>query len=80
MISMGFVVAGMFFFRFWRRTGDALFFVFGIAFWLMAASYGLVAFAGIREEHDWRFLIRLAAFALIVAAIVRKNINSFHEK
>jgi hypothetical protein len=76
MIAMGFFVAGLFFFRFWNRTRDALFIAFGIAFWLLAMSHGLVVFSGIpREEQNWIFLVRLAAFALIVVAIVRKNLQ-----
>ena len=30
-ITMGFVVAGLFFLRFWRRTGDGLFVAFACA-------------------------------------------------
>jgi hypothetical protein len=77
MIAMGFFVAGLFFFRFWNRTHDALFVAFGIAFWLLALSHGLIVFVGIlREEQTWIFMLRLAAFALIVAAIVGKNLKT----
>ena len=37
MVTMGLIIAGVFFFRFWSRTQDRLFALFGIAFWLMAA-------------------------------------------
>jgi uncharacterized membrane protein HdeD (DUF308 family) len=70
------LVAGLFFFRFYRRTSDALFVAFGIAFCLLALSHALVAFSGIvREEQNWTFLLRLAAFALIITAIIGKNIR-----
>jgi hypothetical protein len=73
-VTFGFVVAGLFFLRFWRRTKDPLFLAFAIAFWLLGLAQGLLALADIPvEERSWVFLFRLAAFALILAAIVRKN-------
>ena len=75
-ITMGFVVAGLFFLRFWRRTGDGLFVAFACAFWLLALNQGLVALGGIpREEQSWIYLLRLAAFTLIIIAVVRKNLQ-----
>jgi len=76
MIAMGFLTAGLFFFRFWRRTGDKLFIAFGPAFCLLALNQALVVAAGIpREEQSWIYLLRLAAFALLIVAIVAKNMN-----
>ena len=77
LITMGYLVAGLFFLRFWRRTHDGLFLVFAIAFWLMATNAALVVLGGIpREEQSWIYLLRLAAFVLIIVAIVRKNWRS----
>ena len=46
------------------------------AFWLLACAQALVALSGIpREEQSWIFLIRLAAFVLLIVAIVRKNVG-----
>lgn len=76
-ITMGFVIAGLFFLRFWIRAHDGLFLVFAIAFWLLALNQGVAAMGGFhREELSWVYLLRLAAFCLIIAAIVRKNIGS----
>jgi hypothetical protein len=76
MIAMGLLTAGLFFFRFWRRTGDRLFIAFGLAFCLLALNQVLLAATGIpREEQSWIYLIRLAAFALIIVAIVGKNMG-----
>lgn len=76
MITMGFLVASLFFMRFWRRTGDWLFIAFSIAFLLFAVNQALVALAGIpREEQSWMYLLRLAGFALIVVAIIGKNLD-----
>lgn len=76
LITMGFAVAGLFFFRFWRRTGDALFAAFGLSFWLFALNQSLLTLSGIpREEQSWIYLIRLAGFAVLIVAIVGKNWN-----
>lgn len=76
MIAMGFTIAGLFFVRFWRRTGDGLFLAFGAAFALMALNQALVALLGVpREEQSSFFLIRLAAFVLIILAVLAKNLR-----
>jgi hypothetical protein len=73
-VTFGFVVAGLFFLRFWRRTGDGLFLAFAAAFFLLGMGQGLLALANIPvEERSWLYLFRLAAFALILLAIIRKN-------
>ena len=75
LITMGFVIAGLFFLKFWTRTRDVLFVAFAVAFWLLAANQGIVAFLRIpREEWTWLYLLRLAAFTLIIAAIINKNL------
>lgn len=74
LITMGFAIAGLFFFRFWKRTGDTLFAAFGLSFWLFALNQSLLTLSGIpREEQSWIYLIRLAGFALLIAAIIGKN-------
>lgn len=73
-IAAGESVIGLFFLRFWTRTHDGLFLAFAVAFWLMAANQVLVGLSGISSETSAPFyLLRLAAFALIILAIVRKN-------
>jgi len=75
-ITAGFVIASLFFCSFWRRTRDSLFAAFGAAFLLLAANQALITLAGIPEEHrSWVYLLRLAAFALLIIAIVRKNVG-----
>ena len=74
MVTMGFLVAGLLFLRYWRRTFDRFFLAFAVAFWLLAANQVLVALAAMpREEQSLVYLLRLVAFALIIAAIVGKN-------
>lgn len=74
LITMGYLVAGLFFLRFWWRTRDLLFGAFAAAFWLLALNQGLVAVAGLpREEQSWVYVLRLVAFLIIIAAVIEKN-------
>jgi hypothetical protein len=76
MVTMGHLVASLFFLRFWRRTGDWLFAAFSIAFLCFALTQALVVLTGIpREEQSLIYLLRLAGFALLAAAIIGKNWN-----
>ena len=73
-VTFGFLIAGLFFLRFWKRTGDGLFVSFAFAFWLLGLTQALLAFTDIPvEERSWLFLLRLAAFLLILVSIWRKN-------
>lgn len=77
MITMGFLVAALFFFRFWARTRDLLFATFGAAFLLLAINQATVALALLpREEQPYVYLLRLVAFGLLIVAIVRKNVRN----
>lgn len=72
--STGFLLAALFFLRFWNRTHDPLFSAFSLAFALMALAQGLLALSGVQgEDRAWIYLVRLAAFLIILAAIYRKN-------
>lgn len=73
-IVLGFIVAGLFFLRFWQRTRDSLFIAFALAFWLLALNQAVLVFSSITgEERSWLYLIRLAAFSIILASIWAKN-------
>lgn len=74
--AMGFWIAGLFFFRFWRKSGDRLFAIFGLAFWAMMAERIVLVFffkGPTTEEQFYIYLFRLAAFAMIVCGIIDKN-------
>ena len=72
--TFGFLVCGLFFLRFWRRTRDPLFMAFALAFALLGVGQAILALANIpTEERSSVYLIRLTAFALILFAILRKN-------
>lgn len=82
MITMGFLIAGLFFLRFWRRTKDALFAVFAAAFWLFAINQALLALLNVPNvpasagaPFSWIFLPRIVAFALLILAILTKNFD-----
>lgn len=75
-LIFGYLTAALFFLRFWRRTGDGLFIAFAMAFALMALNQIALAFLPVaKEEAHFIYLIRISAFALILFAIVRKNVG-----
>ena len=75
-LTLGFLAVGLFFLKFWRRTGDGLFAAFAVAFALLAANQAVPVLAGIPSENQgYVYLLRLAAFVLIIAAILRKNLG-----
>jgi hypothetical protein len=74
LITMGFLVSGLFFLRYWRTSGDWLFGAFAAAFWLLALNQALLGLTNVAvEEQTWFYLLRLAAFALIIFAVAMKN-------
>ena len=76
-VAMGFLIAGLFFLRFWRRTRETLFVAFALAVWLLALTQTLLTFTNIPvEERSWLFLLRLAAFLLILGSVLLKNRRS----
>lgn len=73
-VSFGFLVCGLFFLRFWRRTRDELFIAFALAFALLGVVQAALALADIStEERAPIYLFRLLAFVIILFAIFRKN-------
>ena len=75
VVTTGFLVAAVFFFRFWKTTRDAFFAILAIAFVLFAANQAGVALLDVwREEQSWIYLLRLVGFALLLVAIAFKNI------
>ena len=74
MVTAGLLVAGLFFIRFWSDSRDPLFLAFTGAFWMLALNEALIALVPEPSGgHSWFYLLRVAAFLLIAAAIVRKN-------
>jgi hypothetical protein len=73
-IAMASFVAGLFFLRYWRDTGDRLFVIFGTAFWILGGTRIALALTFSRDEQNtYLYWLRLLAFALILVAIIDKN-------
>ena len=73
-VAMGWLVAGLFFFRFWRHTRDRFFLWFALSFWLESANrvaLGVVTGAG--EDNPFFYGVRVIAYGLILLAIWQKN-------
>ncbi len=73
-IFMGYAVVGLFFYRFWHDTRDRLFLIFASAFWILGLQrLALVLTRDVLETQTGLYLVRLAAFLLILLAIIDKN-------
>jgi hypothetical protein len=80
-LAMAFVVAGLFFLRFWRNTRDRLFGLFAVAFFVMSINrvlMGLTTSSGPAGVN--LYWMRLVAFGLILAAILDKNRSQSRSK
>jgi hypothetical protein len=73
-IATGSLLAGLFFFRFWRQTRDRFFLLFAGSFWLEAVNrVALVVVPHASEQEPLFYLLRLGAYSLILLAIWQKN-------
>jgi len=73
-IAMASLTAGLFFLRFWRRTGDRFFLLFAVSFAIEGLNRAILALTTNPDEgRPFFYLIRLVAFLLILAAIADKN-------
>ena len=72
--AMASLVASLFFLRFWRQSRDSLFLCFSIAFAIDAVTRLMLGLGHISDEQQpFFYLARLAAFCIIILAIVQKN-------
>lgn len=68
------LTAGVFFLKFWRETRDSFFLSFAASFIIEGLNWTSVLMLPRPNEGSPRiYLVRLLAFLLILAAIVRKN-------
>jgi uncharacterized membrane protein HdeD (DUF308 family) len=73
-ITMGFLVAALFFFRFWREGRDRFFLLFGLALLLEGVNRFVLGLSPRPSEGAAViYLIRLLSFVLILVAIIDKN-------
>ena len=79
-----FAASGVFFLKFWRASKDRFFLFFCLACWLLSAERVALllvdgGYSGIEprsESHTYVYLIRMAAFILILLAVIEKNRRS----
>ena len=73
-LAMGFSIGGLYFLRFWIESRDRFFLFFTLAFFALGAQWTGLAIVnpGLETTHLF-FLVRLAAFVLIIVAVVDKN-------
>jgi hypothetical protein len=71
--AMAFGLAGLCFLRFWTRSRDWLFLSFAGAFWLLTAQLCTAIIEVPDEPKSWTYLFRVAAYLLIIVAILLKN-------
>ena len=65
---------GVCFFRYWRRSGLRLFLLFSLAFTLLMAERIVLIVANPDKEFvTYIYLIRLAAFLVIIVGIIDQN-------
>lgn len=77
-VAQAALVAALFFFRYWRKTGDRFFILFALAFLVDAAGRTAMALSSPlpQEQEPLFYSARLVTFALILAAIVDKNMRA----
>ncbi|HEX4681191.1 MAG TPA: DUF5985 family protein [Gemmatimonadaceae bacterium] len=73
-LAAGYLLAALFFLSFWRDTHDRLFGFFSSAFVLLALQRIALAWAMVSQrDTTLYYILRLAAFVLILIAILDKN-------
>jgi hypothetical protein len=71
------LVIALFFLKFWRQTRDRLFMFFAGAFLLLMTERFIRSAMSFEEDmQPYVYSVRLAAFVLIIAAIIDKNRRS----
>jgi hypothetical protein len=74
VIVIASLAASLFFLKFWKRTRDSLFLAFGAAFLIEGINrLGFLLVEKPNEGSPAIYIVRLLAFLLILAAIIRKN-------
>jgi hypothetical protein len=73
-LTMASLTIGLFFFKFWRRTEERLFGLFGAAFFVFALNWLVLGVVQPSDEsRHYAYLIRLFAFVLLLVGIIDKN-------
>lgn len=75
MIAMASLIIGLFFLRFWRNSKDRFFLYFALSFGIEGVHRIVTALmVDEHEDSPLHYLVRLLAYALIIWAILEKNL------
>jgi hypothetical protein len=73
-IAMGNLIAGLFFLRYWKVTGDRFFLYFAASFGIgMISRFLLIRTIANSESEPLIYAFRLLSYAIILAGIIDKN-------
>jgi len=76
-LVFSYLVAAAHFLRFYRRTRDRLFLNFALAFTLFALDQLAISMPQLVDyTNGYEYLLRICGFALIIIAIVDKNVSA----
>lgn len=79
-ILMGDLIAGLFFWRYWKVTGDRFFLFFAWSFAVQALSRGMLALHVVDAETEpLIYVVRLLAYSILLLGIVDKNRSSIRK-
>jgi hypothetical protein len=74
VIATASLIAGVFFLRFWKATGDAFFLAFAVSFIVEGLNRtSILALDRPNEGSPFIYIVRLFSFLLILGAILKKN-------
>jgi hypothetical protein len=80
-VTLAFVIAGVHFLRFFRRTRDALFLNFAFAFWLFALNQLMTSIMDTSDERrGYAYVLRVIGYVLILIAIAGKNASGSRKR
>jgi hypothetical protein len=75
-LALAYLLASVFFLRFWQRTSDRLFVFFAAAFGLLMLNQVATAIPALTDETGGsEYLLRVLGFGLIIVAIVERNLR-----
>ncbi|MEO6064320.1 MAG: DUF5985 family protein [Lysobacterales bacterium] len=78
-IAMGFAVIALVFLRYWRTTRDRFFLFFALSFGIEAVNRVVLGLSSVaHEDRPAIYFVRLLVYALILVAIVDKNVRRKH--
>ena len=76
-LLFAYLMAGLYFLRFWKRTGDRLFLHFAVAFLLFVLNQLATSIPSVADETDgYESLLRVLGFIVIIIGIVDKNVGA----